>query len=307
MASSTESDEDILFERFLSLSESNNNNNNNESNIQNTSSSSSPSQQQNRVANDAIHPIVRGNIEFRRTLGDIINTFEIELQRQGDNNNNNNINNTNNNLRRPRDSTPSFTPRRSYFASMVRHLLVLDYFIMVILFPFSLYNILRSGFSTVTLSENDFVAEIMIYMRYSSVVSHPIGESGMLLGYNDNGVMGLLGKFHNIIVYYSSPIGKKLMKLSMIRIRTIMIEIYELMVKLIVISIYLIYGLSGTTYLALSGFFFIFCLALTIIRRYRSVQRLLVTNLVLIPDVNSNDTNIESNYGTNTNTRNHDQ
>ncbi|SMN19052.1 similar to Saccharomyces cerevisiae YNL159C ASI2 Integral inner nuclear membrane protein [Maudiozyma saulgeensis] len=266
-AEEEQAEEDILFSRFLTLSENNPIETNNEENHL-------------RDENRNTHPVVRGNIEFRRTLGDIINTFEVELQRQGD---------TTNTMRGDHNinETPTFIPRRSYFASMVRHLLVLDYFIMVILFPFSLYNILRSGFSTVTLSENDFIAEIMIYMKYSNVVSYPIElNKKVLLGYNDDGAMGLLGKFHNIIVYYSSPIGKKIMNFEIIKIRNIMILIYEILVKLNVVSIYLIYGLSGTTYLALSGFFFIFCLALTIIRRYRSVQRLLVTNLVLIPHDN---------------------
>lgn len=273
--------EDILFDRFLNISESNElrGDDDDDTTIHRIHIN---------TGNRPQHLVTRGNIEFRRTLGDIINTLETELDRQNTG--------TEGPTRGVREE-PRFVPRRSIFASMVRHLLVLDYFVMIVLFPFSFYNILRSGFSSVTLSENDFIAEIMVYLKYGKVISDPIlniihnrsyDKSSVpisLLGYSDDAAMGLLGKFHNIIVYYSSPIGKKLIRFASSSNASgkygILVQGYELWVKISVIMTYLLYGLTGTIYLALSGFFFIFCLALTIIRRYRSVHKLLVANIVL--------------------------
>lgn len=292
-SSDIEQEEDILFDRFLNISE----NNNNDDLINNDNDTTTIHRIHINNGNRPQHLVTRGNIEFRRTLGDIINTLEIELDRQNNNNNNDTANTE------QRREEPRFIPRRSIFASIIRHLLVLDYFVMIVLFPFSFYNILRSGFSSVTLSENDFIAEIMIYLKYGKVISNPILDivSGRtsnnnnnnvpitLLGYSDDAVVGLLGKFHNIIVYYSSPIGKKIINFasdynsnsqSPGKFSFLVIG-YEIWVKISVIMTYLVYGLTGTIYLALSGFFFIFCLALTIIRRYRSVQKLLVSNIVL--------------------------
>lgn len=222
---------------------------------------------------------INRNIELRRTIGDIIHTLEVELQRVQNRNDNPVINTTINNLNANGnrvDETP-FSARRSYFSLFIRNLLVLDYFVMVFLFPFSFYNILRSGFSSITLSENDFLAEILVYLKYSRIVSENANPL-MLLGYNDDGTMGLLGKFHNILVFYSSPIIKFILKLDFAK--TFLIKTYEITVKFTIISFYLLYGFSGTIYLGLSSFFFIFCLALTIIRRYKNVQQMIITNLI---------------------------
>ncbi|KAG0668834.1 hypothetical protein C6P45_004317 [Maudiozyma exigua] len=320
--SSTDQEEDILFDRFISISENNDSTSGSSTSSTNNSGDNNDNTTIHRIhinnGNRPRHLVTRGNIEFRRTLGDIINTLEVELERQ--NNNEGDVNR--------RREEPRFVPRRSIFASMVRHLLVLDYFVMIVLFPFSFYNILRSGFSSVTLSENDFIAEIMIYLKYGRVLSDsmlnriynrtydkniPIS----LLGYSDDAAMGLLGKFHNIIVYYSSPIGKKLINFASnsstgtttstttflitaaSKHGNVLVRGYEIWVKISVIMTYLLYGLTGTMYLALSGFFFIFCLALTIIRRYRSVQKLLVANIVL---TTSQDSELDSGLTTGTRT-----
>ncbi|CAG60912.1 uncharacterized protein GVI51_J05687 [Nakaseomyces glabratus] len=188
-----------------------------------------------------------------------------------------------------------FAQRPSFFRTLVRNLLVLNYLVLSLLFPFSLYNVLRSGFSTMTFSERDFTREILTYwyaidtVDVISLIKPSTPET------SDSGPgLGLLGKFHNIIVYYSLPIGEALLRriLNIDRSYTdteeypVSVGIYRMIlgfffrwykksIKIVTILVYLLYGIGGTTYLMIAGFFFSLCVGLTIVRRYKSTQQIL--------------------------------
>lgn len=182
-----------------------------------------------------------------------------------------------------------FTARQqSPLRTFLRNLFILDYFIGLILFPFSVYNILRSGFNSMTFSENDFIIEIVGYWKFAKI----FGSGGTtLIAYKDTGKLGLLGKFHNIIVFYSSPVIKHIMKSrdgnepNLNWIRLMFAKAFELFVKVSTILIYLAYGVSGTVYMVTAGFFFVLCLLFTVIRRYKGVHRMLVSQRITGPGV----------------------
>ncbi|GMM54566.1 Asi2 protein [Maudiozyma humilis] len=225
----------------------------------------------------------------RRTLADILAALERDLSRLQRRGGNPNANATENNAANaPNAGATPFAPQRSYFATLVHNLLMLDYFVMVVLFPFSFYNLLRSAFSAVTLSEHDFVAEVAVYLG-ERVVSRTAESAApvVLLGYAEGSPLGLLGKFHNIAVHYSAPLLRRALHTVTSQdspTRTYILYAYTGVIKALVVGAYCAYGLGGTAYLVLAGFFFVFCLALTVVRRYRGVQQLLVaTLLVAVP------------------------
>lgn len=110
-----------------------------------------------------------------------------------------------------------------------------------------------------TFSENDFIIEIVGYWKFAKI----FGSSGTtLIAYKDTGKLGLLGKFHNIIVFYSSPMIKYIMKSAGDNeskvgwLKLMFSKIFEVFVKISTILIYLAYGVSGTIYMVTAGFFF---------------------------------------------------
>lgn len=215
--------------------------------------------------------------ELRVAIDNIIHTLEREMQREPhpmrevqprtrDENGNNN-------------QESLFVQRRPYLRLLITNLLLFDYFVVVLLFPFSLYNVLRSGFSIITLSENDFLSEVVTYCRHVKI----FGDDGKsLLVYGESN-LGLLGKFHNIVVFYTSPLARYLAQWVPIApdhlIRQIYVKFYQYLVKCSTVSIYLTYGVCGTVYLAMAGFFFAVCIAITLIRRYKSVHRMVAGSL----------------------------
>ncbi|QLG74177.1 hypothetical protein HG535_0G00610 [Zygotorulaspora mrakii] len=179
------------------------------------------------------------------------------------------------NINPNRRREPLFVQGRPYLRTFVRNLLVLDYAFMIFLFPFSLYNIIRFGFSSMTLSNNDFVVDIMMY--YHSATNFVTLNDAFLL---KDGQQTLLYKFHNIVLYYSWPAFKKLLTSQRKEwMQKRMLEVYEFSVKSISIVIYLTYGIGGTLYLTMAGFFFSICLVVTIVRRYKNVQRMVAAGL----------------------------
>lgn len=171
---------------------------------------------------------------------------------------------------------PLFVPRRTYLQIFVRNLLLLDYFVVLLLFPFSLYNILRCGFSSVTFSETDFVKDILLYLHYVNDFVSVEGPYRLLEARKD-----LLSKFHNIIVYYTWPTVRSFIFKydSSSEIQTKIVTAYQSIVKGWAITVYLIYGIGGTVYLTMAGFFFSICLVITLIRRYKNVQRIVAGSL----------------------------
>lgn len=171
---------------------------------------------------------------------------------------------------------PLFAPRRTYLQIFIRNLLLLDYFVVLLLFPFSLYNILRSGFSSVTFSETDFVKDILLYFHYVNDFVSVAGPYRLLEARND-----LLSKFHNIIVYYTWPAVRSLISRydPSSEIRTTVVAVYQSLVKSWAIAVFLLYGIGGTVYLTMAGFFFSICLVITLVRRYKNVQRIVAGSL----------------------------
>lgn len=228
--------------------------------------------------------------ELHVAINDIIDTIENEVQsnmRAGryveDPTNDRDTTNTqrippSSNARLQARREPLFVQRRPYLSLLIRNLLVLDYFVVLLLFPFSLYNILRSGFSSVTFSETDFVKDILIYCKYVQIFTQVNGASH--IAYTEAN-MDLLGKFHNIIIYYTWPIIKWALKsyTSQTWVHQTTIIAYEFIVKASTVALYLIYGVGATIYLAMAGFFFTICLTITLIRRYKSVHTMVAASL----------------------------
>ncbi|EJS41997.1 asi2p [Saccharomyces arboricola H-6] len=184
--------------------------------------------------------------------------------------------------------SPFLARQRNPLRTFLRNLFILDYFIGLILFPFSVYNILRSGFNSMTFSENDFIIEIVGYWKFAKIFG---SGATTLIAYKDTGKLGLLGKFHNIIVFYSSPMIRHIMKdanddeTKFKWLKLMFSKLFELFVKTSTILVYLAYGVSGTIYMVTAGFFFILCLLFTIIRRYKGVHRMIVSQRMTGPSV----------------------
>lgn len=228
--------------------------------------------------------------ELQVAINDIIDTIENEVNnnirtgRYADaTTNDRNTTNTQRippspNVRLQARREPLFVQRRPYLSLLIRNLLVLDYFVVLLLFPFSLYNILRSGFSSVTFSETDFVKDILIYCKYVQIFTQVDGAPH--IAYTEVN-MDLLGKFHNIIIYYTCPIIKWALTTytSETWLHHSTILAYEFTVKASAVALYLIYGVGATIYLAMAGFFFTICLTITLIRRYKSVHTMVAASL----------------------------
>lgn len=221
--------------------------------------------------------------ELRSTLDDIMETIEREVQhnrRQREANRNGNFQaDTNIPEAGGREGVrqgPFLIHRRPYLQIMIRNLLLLDYFVVLLLFPFSLYNILRCGFSSVTFSETDFINDILNYCKYVNDFVNADG-SYVLIDVN----MDLLSKFHNIIVYYTWPTARSIARVydTSNQAQNTIISAYQLLVKSCAVVIYLVYGIGGTVYLTMAGFFFSICLVITLVRRYKNVQRIVAGSL----------------------------
>lgn len=74
--------------------------------------------------------------------------------------------------------------------------------------------------------------------------------------------LGLLGKFHKIIRYYTTPLEN--------------LKFYPSLIKSLTTIIFLLYGFIGSSYVILLNMFFILCLILTLIRRYQDVAEIII-------------------------------
>ena len=103
---------------------------------------------------------------------------------------------------------PGFVDRRPYLRFVLRNLLILDHILMVLFLPFSLFTIFKALLCEVTFSQSDILTELADYIHNRIVVDT---ESSTVYLYRSG--MGLLGKFHNSVVYHSAPC----FKLAMLR------------------------------------------------------------------------------------------
>ncbi|CCH58948.1 hypothetical protein TBLA_0B01050 [Henningerozyma blattae CBS 6284] len=209
-----------------------------------------------------------GRVRHRRGPlgGHLHNNFRIHT------NNNNNNHNNNNNTNINRGQHPIFRQRRPWLRTLLRNLLVIDYFLILMIFPFSMYNVLRSGFSSMTYSDDDFISEIMNYIKIVQVFNSK-KELMMIMKEKT-----LLGKFHNIVVYYLQPSIETVLKLfnwsSMAQDEIIMFA--KILIKILTVNAYLLYGLGGTAYISGAGFFFTLCFMIIAIKRYESLHKIIV-------------------------------
>lgn len=172
---------------------------------------------------------------------------------------------------------PIFQQRRPWLRIFLRNLLVLDYVILLMFFPFSMYNILKSGFHSMTYSQNDFISEILAYYKYVKVFND---EGQIMLILSKKG--GLLGKFHNVVLYQMTPMINFILKYSIRLSNPVNITVHEILkfiVKFFTITIYVFYGLGGTIYISGAGFFFTLCFIIIAIKRYDNIRKIIVRGL----------------------------
>lgn len=74
--------------------------------------------------------------------------------------------------------------------------------------------------------------------------------------------LGLLGKFHKTIRYYTTPLEN--------------LKFYPSLIKSLTTIIFLLYGFIGSSYVILLNMFFILCLILTLFRRYQDVAEIII-------------------------------
>lgn len=163
---------------------------------------------------------------------------------------------------------PVFVDRRPYLRFLLRNLLILDHVLMVLLLPFSLFTILKTLISEVTFSDNDIFVQFIDYVQNRQVVD---AYSDTVFLYKSG--MGLLGMFHNSIVFNSASIFKDLMR--KFNNADIIRKIYTLLVKSLTFALYLGYALATSTYVCFASFFFTVCVILICIRRYKSMGLLI--------------------------------
>ncbi|AET40763.1 Asi2p Ecym_6388 [Eremothecium cymbalariae DBVPG len=163
---------------------------------------------------------------------------------------------------------PPFIRRRPQLRNFLRNQILLDHILIALLFPFSLFNILRALFSELTFSEYDFYIDILQYLRRISVVD-ATGKS--LLLYTDS--LGLLVKFHNVVVFYTRHIYYLLN--AVLGDLKWTAHLYTFFVRVNTISLYLAYGFLTSSYLCFAAFFFTLCFGMTVIKRYKGVERII--------------------------------
>ncbi|CCD25629.1 Asi2p NDAI_0F03110 [Naumovozyma dairenensis CBS 421] len=235
----------------------------------------------------------------------------------GNNNNNNAVPNGNNN-----NNNAGFIIIR-----FARAVFTFNRYMMMMLLPLFTYNIFQAGFGSVAFSQDDLIREILGYLAIAnaeyildlggggtrmanarnavagamnnatnvSSISNAANYTEVIQSYilvDLRGGLSLLEKFHNIVVYYSSPVKMLLEgKISSIaagnynfftqRMWILMYSIYVTLVKFTTTTIYLVYGFVGTGLYFLLGCFFSTALILTLWRRYRTMLRVMAHNVGL--------------------------
>ncbi|SCU85464.1 LADA_0D07646g1_1 [Lachancea dasiensis] len=163
---------------------------------------------------------------------------------------------------------PDAIERRRYLRAFLRNLIILDHLLLMVLFPFSLYNVLRILLTEVTFSNNDFIVDIATYCRLSNILS----SDGKSVVFFRSG-FGLLGKFHNIIVFYSAPIFVWITSKSANGFW--ITRAYTTLIKSIAVTLYMLYGVGTSAYVSFASFFFALCLLMTGFRRYKGVAKIM--------------------------------
>ncbi|QEU58009.1 Asi2 [Kluyveromyces lactis] len=176
---------------------------------------------------------------------------------------------------RPRNAPvhwPDFVVRRPYLRFLLRNLLILDHILMVLFLPFSLFTVLKTVINQVTFSDTDVFTEVIDYVHNRQVVDP---TSSIVYLYR-NGA-GLLGCFHNSAVYHSAPCFKYLMKIY--ENPNVLRQLYTIYIKWYTVTVYLGYGIFVSSYLSFVTFFFVVCVTLLFIKKFKGVD-VIIANIL---------------------------
>lgn len=178
------------------------------------------------------------------------------------------------------------------YGRVLHNLLYLDYILMLVTLPMAVYSVMNVSTNLITFEykasgggeerEEDIIMKVVRYFNYISVenVDDTNKSNGGWMNTNfiekivksvqdtstfkdivrkDEYIdtLGLLGKIHKTIVYYTVPLQ--------------IMNYYSIMIKMVTIVIYLLYGFLGSSYMILLNVFFMLCLILTVFRRYKDV------------------------------------
>ncbi|CAL9738510.1 hypothetical protein MOSE0_N13036 [Monosporozyma servazzii] len=138
-------------------------------------------------------------------------------------------------------------------------LLYLDYVLMLITLPMAIYSLMNVFTNVITFDpssseEEDIMMKVVRYLRTGAFTGGTMDK------------FGLLGKIHTTIVYYTAPLQ--------------FIRYYSVVVKVVATTIYLAYGLVGSSYIIFLNIFFMMCLILTVFRKYQDLVASVVRRFV---------------------------
>lgn len=127
-----------------------------------------------------------------------------------------------------------------------------------------------SSSSTTTKGKIDAMLHIIFHKLFNSIKT--INFESMTVNENEFNnkpsemdiidTLGLLGKFHKIIRYYTTPLEN--------------VKFYPLIIKSVTTVFFLLYGFIGSSYVILLNMFFMLCLMLTLFRRYQDVAEIII-------------------------------
>lgn len=148
---------------------------------------------------------------------------------------------------------------------------------MILFLPFSVFTLLKTVINKVTFSDADMLNDIVEYVHNRIVVDPKSSVVYLYRGGN-----GLLGCFHNSVVYHSAPFYKYLMK--MYENSNFLRQLYTITVKWFAVTAFTLYGLVVSMYLSFLTFFFIVCVTLLFIKKFKGVD-LMIANILQTCDL----------------------
>ncbi|KAL6944389.1 hypothetical protein ACO0RG_001125 [Hanseniaspora osmophila] len=191
--------------------------------------------------------------------------------------------------------------------SLLRWLFLLDRVLIAVLLPITLYNLTSVLMSEVTHTRFGLVPELRSYWASVKVLKRDALTNEVSLVYISNESLGLLSKFHNIIVYYTqnyitglflwTPFHFKIFSPSSLitaptslfsslssfsefkeylltKLINAVLYCYPTYVKTATSITFLVYAVWTTLYLWFALTFFCICLGISLIRRYMHVVRM---------------------------------
>lgn len=156
--------------------------------------------------------------------------------------------------------------REIWLTTLHRIIIQFWYHLLFAISPFLVFNVLKGIFDEITFSKYGFISDILNYIRYVKVFNQ---EGDSLLIYRRG--LGLIVKFHNVTVFYFSPLLDLCGRYTDVLIK----KIISGFIKILTVVIYMIYGLMASSYIFFAALFFTLCFSLTLLKRYKSVEQIL--------------------------------